>query len=175
MTTTLGPNKGTEQLVGDAASHLDAELATLRKFVDLVKDIKESLGTAPRSDLMQFEHVRQQLAGDAATLATQRQRLQARIADSLGLPFEHATVRRLIESLPESLAAGLIERRQKLLDTHDVIGQLTRSNVLLLRQSMDLYQAILVNLTGGNATPTTYTATGQMHAKPLGNLVQRDC
>jgi flagellar biosynthesis/type III secretory pathway chaperone len=175
MTPTTTLDSSTTHLIADAEAHLRSELATLQSFVHLVTSIQTTLGTEPRSDLSSYQQAQQQLAEESAALGERRRQLQSRIAAATGLDPQHASIRRLIDTLPEPAARPLAELRQQLLETHESIGRLTRSNVLLLRQSMDLVQSILFNLTGGGTTPTTYTANGQIDPAQRVNLVRKDC
>ena len=134
------------RLADKCRTHLELELALIQRFVKLSEEIQESLGKSvfPQIDALQKEQ--NKLVDQAKHIATDREEIRQEISQLLNLPSQKSTIRRLAACLPAELAAPLTTLRQEILDLHGQVTQLNQANSMLLQQSIDIYQKILLKL-----------------------------
>ena len=163
------------QLADRSIEHLDQEIELLQKFIELTSKIQHALGIATTATDQSISEVQESLIADASRLSKARSHLQGLIAEYLNLPAEKASIRKLCELLPPPMADPITERREKIIQLESEIRKLNRTNTLLLQQSLDIYESIIVGITGQKPHSQTYSPTGQLSQQTSGNLVQTDC
>ena len=159
------------RLIEKCVAHLAAERQLLERFIELSHDIQDLLGKNVFPEPQTRTVEQEAMAADAQRVAELRKQVKLAIAEHLSIPADQATIQKFIDSLPEQSAQLLNDERQKILDLHAEISQLSNSNALLLQQSIDIYQRILHGLAGEQPRAQIYSANGQMNRQQTLSMV----
>ena len=160
-----------QKLVDDCLSHLVAERKLLERFIELSQTLHDSLGRSVFPDINASLPDEKQLASEAATVAEARIQFRRAIADHLGIPESEGSIRKFAETLDKKDAAPLMAERERIFELSKQITQLSESNSLLLRQSVDIYQRLLQSLAGQPVSSPTYSPRGQVNQQATVSLV----
>jgi len=170
----MNQNNRETQITNHCLTHLDKEVALLKQYIDVSKAIHEKLGETV--DVMDDSpDLMKQLATHTETMEKERVQMTAAIANFLGLPESQATVRNLMKKLDSENRQAISAKRDQLLELESSIQQQNRTNSFLIRQTIDLYQRIAMELSDQRPTATTYSATGELSSGSTTNLLQTDC
>ncbi len=173
--TSRASDPNTPRIVGICVSHLDREVSLFKKFIEVSESIQNLVGIHSETPAPAIEKLTQSLKAEADSVSASRAKLQTDLANCLGLRNSQVSVKKLIDSLDGELAQMIAERRAQLLDMESQIRQMNRTNTLILQQSLDLYERIVVGLTGQEISAPTYSASGQLGTADGANLLQTDC
>ena len=172
--TTTNPSITNTNIIQRCQSHLEKEKALLQHFMALANQMQEAIGSAQVADLPDPATEEQRLLDEARALATTREAIQTELAEILELPVKRATIKALIDEVPGEPSATLAQLREDIIAIHGEIGVMAHTNQLLLQQSIELYQRILLAMTGQSAGGSTYSKKGQIQSSARGNLVSTD-
>jgi hypothetical protein len=169
------PSSRDSRIADQCATHLQREIDLLEKHIQISDDINERLGSSVTSEDSKSEEWLGYVAANSGALATERNDLKKAIAEYLGVPVQQATIRRVLSTLgPEH--AGLIRQQfEKLFELEALIQKKSRTNSLLIRQTMDLYQRIAVELASPKTAAPTYSPTGELNVNTGSSFLQKDC
>ena len=158
-----------EQLGEKCIQHLEMEHSNLQSFVEICNDIQNTLGTG--SSQKNHELVERQTSIDAQITQTaeNREQLRREIAEQLGIPESSATIRLVQESLPQQQAEKITEYREAIETRIETIRSLTNTNNLLLQQTIDIFQRLVLSLTGADGKSQTYNSSGQLRTRLTNN------
>lgn len=155
-------------------THLDREVELLKQYIDVSKLIHDNLGVS--TDVMDDSpDLIKQLSNRTEAMEKERKQVTAAIANFLSLPESQATIRNLMKRLDSQNRQVLSDKRDELLALESFIQQQNRTNSFLIRQTIDLYQRIAMELSDQRPNATTYSATGELTCDNATNLLQTDC
>lgn len=160
-----------QELLNDCKSHLVAERELLERFVDETNKLHDLLGESVFPEVKRPTDYEQELASEAAVLSQSRVLLRRKIAKYLNISEADASIRKLASTLSDHDAKPLLEERERILDLRNNIVKLTKSNAVMLNQSLDIYYRLFQVLAGQSPESQTYSATGQVNAQQNVSLV----
>ncbi len=175
MKPHIRPAVHTNQIVEKCVAHLDREISLFSRFIEVSQSIQNVVGIHAGAPDAALDEITQSLKQQAGTVAESRQRLQLELSQYLGLTGGRASVKQLIDQLSGQQAEMIATRRTKLLEMESQIRSMNRTNTLILQQSLDLYERIVVGLTGQAVAPPTYSSSGEIGSSSGANLLQTEC
>jgi len=97
------------------------------------------------------------------------------LSEYLSVPRTQATIRGLLNVISGENAQTISEQRARLLELESSIQKQNRTNSFLIRQSIDLYQRIAIELTDQRPGAPTYSSSGELTPDNSANFLQTDC
>ncbi|MCR9116207.1 MAG: flagellar protein FlgN [bacterium] len=113
-------------------------------------------------------------AEPATDMTASRAQFRRRVGTLLSLPQEEVTVRRIAEWASPEQREQLLERRKRVAELANEVDFLGRANAALLRQSMDMLNMALSQITGGGSSDC-YDPSGRVANGVTGSIIQTDC
>jgi len=174
---TLTNNPATSQLTRKCLGHLKTEIGLLEEFLQRTNSIFDSFGSDEPIGEAENQQWQVAMAEKSKKQETARNTVRTLIEKALGVSSHQATVRTLIDALPEDNndVKELVTRRQQLLDLELEIQKQNRTNSMLIRQSVDLFQRIALEMTDQKPALPTYSPTGELTDNGSSTFMQTDC
>lgn len=155
-------------------SHLSNEIELLEQYILVSNAIHENVGVSP-SPTDSGEDQIAALTKQTEALALERERLTVALSAYLSVPRTQATIRGLLKVINGDNARTISQQRERLLELESSIQKKNRTNSFLIRQSIDLYQRIAIELTDQRPGSPTYSSSGELTANNSANFLQTDC
>lgn len=177
MSSQLSDPAATSEITNRCLRHLTSEIEMLEKHLQFTGSIYENFGSIDSGLENESEQWLISLGNQAEQLDAQRKELRRDLSIFLDVSESEATVRRLIESLPEDHVdrEPLRQQRERLLEIESSIQKQNRTNSLVIQQTMDLYHRIAMELTDQKPAMPTYSPTGELTSNDGTNFLQTDC
>ena len=156
-------------------AQLEKEEAMLSATLESLRAVRSALLQGDLAQLSLALENQQHTAKAATELCQTRARLRDQMAGILGIDPHQATLRLFAERVSENLAARLANYRQRLSGMAAEVDRLNRGNAALIRQSLDLLQRLLSNLTGLEESADRYSSSGQREQGVCGSIFQTRC
>ena len=160
-----------QQLGNECIQHLERECANLESFVKICDEIQNTLGTGDQEANNRLMQQQQEIENRIAETSQSRETLRVEIARQLQLPEASATIREVQSLLPQEQGDKISNLRSEIESRVDSIRALTNTNNLLLQQTIDIYQRMMMSLSGTEERSKTYTSSGQLRARIGNNVV----
>ncbi len=160
-----------EQLGEKCIRHLENEYANLQNFVDICHEIQKTLGTGNQQANDELMARQKTLESQINQTGQSRDELRTAIASQLGISESEATIRQVQKLLPPAMSDRIAEFRQEIESKVESIRNLTSANNLLLQQTIDIFQRLVISLSGSEGQSQTYTASGQLRTRLASNHV----
>jgi flagellar biosynthesis/type III secretory pathway chaperone len=173
--TTTRTRESQARIVSRCEEHLQKEIELLQEHLEASNSIQERLGGKESPDDRYADQWIEYASRKTAALAEERNTLRSLIASFLAVTPQQATVRLLISQLDEPVAAGLKQQFDTIHELDAVIQQRNRTNTLLIRQTMDLYQKIALELASPGPAAHAYTPAGKLAVSECGSFLRKDC
>ena len=155
-------------------SHLSKEAELLQNYIQVSTMIHDNLGVSTEA-LEDENDPLAKLGKQTAQMEKERLQMTTAIAEYLEVPQQQATVRTLMDTLEGENQRLLTEKRDELLGLEASIQQQNRTNSFLIRQTIDLYQRIAMELSDQRPAATTYSAKGALSSDSTTHLLKTDC
>lgn len=155
--------------------HLDQEIRLLQHYLTISNEIQDRVGAPSTDDGGATENHLEGLSEQTHAVASSREQLRQAMARYLDVPVQQATVRRLAGTLDSPDADSIREKTDQLVELEATIQSLHRTNSLLVRQTIDIYQKIAVGLSHPGSDSVTYSPSGQISVADHSGFLQTDC
>ena len=163
------------ELAADCAIHLQCEEQALQEMVEVLQAVRSALQSGDNVKLAEAANAQDKRAKNLNDIRELRNTLRNSIASALGIPEREATVRLLIESVPEAMRITLNEQRSRVAELAREAERLMQGNLLVVLHGMQVLQQIMTCLTGDEPSETTYAATGRPTIQRRGVVFQTKC
>ena len=162
------------KLANRCKAHLAQEIELLEKYIEISSSVYENVGSTT-TEVPDSDALLDSVAGQSQSVSDSRYQLRVDIAEYLDVPVQQATIRVLVEHVDDVDAESIRQQRSKLLELESVIQQQNHTNSLLIRQTMDLYQRIALELTAPKTGAPTYSPSGELTTNNSSTFLQTDC
>ena len=164
------------ELARQCIAHLSREIDLLERYIEFANSIYGQLGLPPEViDSFNRNDPMQSLSRQSDQLTRERGELKNALGDFLGVPAAQATVRGLLEGLDAQQAQTIQEQRTRLKELESIIQKQNRTQSFLIRQSLDLYHQIAMELMDQKPATPTYSSGGQLSTQDAANILNTDC
>ena len=167
--------KELEKLGVDCINHLKSESALLADLVTVSNSIRELLGRYDNATSETLLGEQERLQSALRQMEVHRTSLRERIARTLDIPIDQSKISEVQKRVPASMRDRIESLRSDIHESVEKIQSLTRINTLLLQQSVDIYERLLLAVSGGAPESQVYSPHGQLNQGLSGNVVQTKC
>ncbi|MGI9515713.1 MAG: flagellar export chaperone FlgN [Pirellulaceae bacterium] len=170
---TQQPNRN-DSIADQCIDHLAQEIDLLEQYFEVASAIYDQVGAEDPAST-ERQQMTEALSSRADQLSLARTKIKTQLAAYLGVPAQQATIRGLAEKLTGEQADTIRGQRARLLELETEIQKQNRTQSFLIRQSMDLYQRIAMELMDQKPGAPTYSSSGQLTANEAANILNTDC
>ncbi len=157
-------------------THLSREIELLERYIDFANSIYGQLGLPPTlTESLSGNDPMQSLARQSEQLTRERGELKTVLGDYLGVPADQATVRALLDGLDAGHSQTIRQQRARLKELESTIQKHNRTQSFLIRQSLDLYHQIAMELMDQKPGAPTYSSSGRLSPQDATNILKTDC
>lgn len=153
-------------------SHLEDEANVLAIFLSVARELRQALTWRDGERLTQALETEADSLQFGQALRDKRAALRDELAKRLQLAPEEVRLSRLTECVSAKSRATLVASRQRLQEMSDELARLNRQNGAMIRQTLDLTERIVGQLTGSGPHFTAYNAHGETEAANVGPVLQ---
>ena len=153
-------------------AHLREEEKSLAILLVAVREIWHALLNRDGERLTQALQAEADSLQMGESMREKRVAFRQEMAERLQLAPDEVTLSRLDSCVSSETRGELAKCRRRLQDMSDELSRLNRQNSAMIRQSLDLTERIVGELTGGGPHFTSYNATGQTESAHVGSVLQ---
>jgi len=136
----------------------------LKHFIDVCKSIRSVLGNSDEETIDKLMAEQKEIESRAKTIHKDRQDLRHQIALFLGEPDSQASIREIEEELGPPISVEIEQLRKEIENSIAEIQSLSSTNTVLLQQTVDIFQRLIMAVSGKPPATQTYTNHGTLHS-----------
>ena len=152
--------------------HLTAERQLLEQTLRTLQRVREALLLSDGEKLAAALTGQQENVESAEAMRRQREALRPRLAETLGVPPEAATIGALSDQVSEPWSSELRAARQETAKLSRAVAELARGNALMIRTQSQIVHEVLASLTGGESSEPRYKASGKLESPRTESLFE---
>lgn len=153
-------------------AHLRDEEQTLEALIVSVGEVRDALITRDGERLTAALQAEAECLQLGDTMRTKRANFRKELAASLNVAVEQITLSQLSLWVSSECRAELAHFRDRLTEMSAELSRLNRQNAAMIRQSLDLTQRIIGQLTGTGPHFASYNAAGRSENSQTGPVLQ---
>lgn len=152
--------------------HLRDEHAALDQLLRAVREVRQALINQDAEQLTQALETEADCLDLGEAMRSRRGERRMAWAVHCGVPPEEVTLSRLEAIVSESARGEVAQHRRRLAEKLSELARWNQQNAAMLRQSLELGQQILGQLTGTAPEFASYNAAGQTEPAHVGSVMQ---
>lgn len=119
---------------------LQEEAEAHRRLLELAREEQRALVRGDVAELQRVVAAQEEVVGQVRGLERARRQLLELLAERLGRPLEHLSLRELVAACPPDVGQRLEEQREQLVGVLQELADVNKANALLVRAHLEYVQ-----------------------------------